>query len=131
MNLDPYNNLEPHIYLENHMNLEPHMDVDPHMNLGPYTSQVLILTQHITGRTDLRMNLLAVRLASINQILDPWLYVIFRKSSIARLIRRIKRCLKVGLFRCLSWYVLLLLLLHLCLMLYIFVRSWWEINLRV
>ncbi|XP_005104579.1 uncharacterized protein LOC101863044 [Aplysia californica] len=53
---------------------------------------VHILITQFTGVTDQRTDLIAVRMASCNQLLDPWLYVIFRKSSITRIIRRLKRC---------------------------------------
>ncbi|XP_035827255.1 uncharacterized protein LOC101863285 [Aplysia californica] len=54
--------------------------------------KVHILITQITGVADQSTDLIVVRMAGFNQILDPWLYVIFRKSSITRFIRRLKRC---------------------------------------
>ncbi|KAH9488091.1 hypothetical protein Btru_065404 [Bulinus truncatus] len=51
----------------------------------------ILLTQ-FTGETNKTLDLIVIRMASCNQILDPWLYVIFRKNSMLRIIRRIKAC---------------------------------------
>ena len=47
-----------------------------------------------TGYTDCVIDLKVIRMASCNQILDPWLYVIFRKNSILRIVRRIRACFR-------------------------------------
>ncbi|GFR89321.1 prostaglandin E2 receptor EP4 subtype [Elysia marginata] len=53
---------------------------------------VHILLMQFTGYTDCVLDLKVIRMASCNQILDPWLYVIFRKNSILRIVRRIRAC---------------------------------------
>ena len=45
----------------------------------------------ISGQMDVTKDLMGVRLASINQILDPWLYILLRKAMFYKLLRRIKR----------------------------------------
>lgn len=49
--------------------------------------------------TNVLLDLAAVRLASLNQTLDPWLYIILRRSTCLRLTRGVKsiktKCLKV------------------------------------
>lgn len=45
------------------------------------------------GTTNRVLDLKVIRMASCNQILDPWLYVIFRKNSLLRIIRRLKACI--------------------------------------
>ncbi|XP_076441181.1 uncharacterized protein LOC143280427 [Babylonia areolata] len=54
---------------------------------------VHILMNQITGKVDLKQDLISVRLASINQIIDPWMYVIFRKTTFLKLLRRLRRFL--------------------------------------
>ncbi|KAL8573972.1 hypothetical protein ACOMHN_029419 [Nucella lapillus] len=44
----------------------------------------------ITGKVDYKQDLISVRLASINQIIDPWMYVIFRKGTFLKLLRRLR-----------------------------------------
>ncbi|CAL1530459.1 unnamed protein product [Lymnaea stagnalis] len=53
-----------------------------------------ILVTQITGKTDNHLDLTVIRMASSNQILDPWLYVIFRKNSMLRILRRVKACFR-------------------------------------
>ncbi|RUS88854.1 hypothetical protein EGW08_003399, partial [Elysia chlorotica] len=55
---------------------------------------VHILLMQFTGYTDCVLDLKVIRMASCNQILDPWLYVIFRKNSILRIARRIRACFR-------------------------------------
>lgn len=54
--------------------------------------QVHILIMQFTGTTNLVLDLQFIRMVSCNQILDPWLYVIFRKNSLLRIIRQVKAC---------------------------------------
>ncbi|XP_052774749.1 prostaglandin E2 receptor EP2 subtype-like isoform X1 [Mya arenaria] len=54
----------------------------------PLTIHILI--NQTTGRVNYRADLMGVRLASINQILDPWLYILLRRSVIIKVFRTIK-----------------------------------------
>ncbi|XP_045160317.2 prostaglandin E2 receptor EP4 subtype-like [Mercenaria mercenaria] len=58
----------------------------------------IIMTQ-ATGIKNVLLDLAAVRLASLNQTLDPWLYILLRRSTCLKItggVRRIKtKCLKV------------------------------------
>ncbi|XP_045160319.2 prostaglandin E2 receptor EP4 subtype-like [Mercenaria mercenaria] len=58
----------------------------------------IIMTQ-ATGIKNVLLDLAAVRLASLNQTLDPWLYILLRRSTcmkISRSVKQIKtKCLKV------------------------------------
>ncbi|XP_045158908.1 prostaglandin E2 receptor EP4 subtype-like [Mercenaria mercenaria] len=49
-----------------------------------------ILINQVTGRINYPADLIGVRLASINVILDPWLYILLRKSVIVKAFRFIK-----------------------------------------
>ena len=44
---------------------------------------------------DVRADLYTLRLASLNQILDPWIYILFRKELFIRIIQCFKECLSV------------------------------------
>lgn len=54
----------------------------------------------ITGKANYIMDLAAVRLASINQTLDPWLYILLRRSFFVKLCSTLKRinfkCLRLS-----------------------------------
>ncbi|XP_071117745.1 prostaglandin E2 receptor EP3 subtype-like [Haliotis cracherodii] len=52
---------------------------------------VHILTNQITGQIDVKKDLISIRLASINQILDPWLYILLRKAMFFKFLRRVKQ----------------------------------------
>ncbi|CAG5119247.1 unnamed protein product [Candidula unifasciata] len=54
---------------------------------------VHILIMQFAGTNNKVLDLKVIRMASCNQILDPWLYVIFRKNSLLRIIRRLKACI--------------------------------------
>lgn len=57
----------------------------------------IVITLASRGRTDPELVLLTIRLASINQTLNPWLYVILRRTLIIKVKKfccRWKRCLK-------------------------------------
>lgn len=45
-----------------------------------------ILINQITGRVNYAADLIGVRMASINQILDPWLYILLRKRVIVKVV---------------------------------------------
>lgn len=47
-----------------------------------------------TGTNNTTLDLMFIRMVSCNQILDPWLYVIFRKNSLLRIIRQVKACFR-------------------------------------
>ncbi|XP_064604570.1 prostaglandin E2 receptor EP4 subtype-like [Liolophura sinensis] len=51
---------------------------------------VQILINLTTGVVNPRADLLAVRLASINQILDPWFYILLRRSVLVKLVSPFK-----------------------------------------
>lgn len=48
--------------------------------------QINILINQISGRVNYAADLLGVRMASINQILDPWLYILLRKRVIVKVV---------------------------------------------
>ncbi|XP_050402899.1 prostaglandin E2 receptor EP4 subtype isoform X3 [Patella vulgata] len=51
---------------------------------------VHIIINQVTGKTDRAKDLISVRLASINQILDPWLYILLRKAMFIKILKRLK-----------------------------------------
>lgn len=55
--------------------------------------QIHILINQTTGRLNYRADLIGVRLASINQILDPWVYILLRKSVIIKCFKTFKNFL--------------------------------------
>jgi hypothetical protein len=44
-----------------------------------------------TGVENVLIDLAAVRLASLNQTLDPWLYILLRRSTCSRIARGFRR----------------------------------------
>lgn len=58
--------------------------------------QVHILLTLSTDNQEPVLGLVAIRLASLNQTLNPWLYVILRKALLARLRRTFTRCVQCG-----------------------------------
>ncbi|XP_077478510.1 prostaglandin E receptor 4 (subtype EP4) b [Stigmatopora argus] len=54
---------------------------------------------HREESTGLDQDLLAIRMASINPILDPWVYILLRKTVVLALVERIK-CLFCRMGRC-------------------------------
>lgn len=52
--------------------------------------QIHILINQTTGRLNYKADLIGVRLASINQILDPWVYILLRKSVIVKCFKTFK-----------------------------------------
>lgn len=52
---------------------------------------VNILINQVTGRKNITMDLLGVRLGSINQILDPWLYILLRKAFLFKVLKHVKK----------------------------------------
>ncbi|VDI32723.1 Hypothetical predicted protein [Mytilus galloprovincialis] len=55
----------------------------------------IIITQ-ITGRHDKMVDLVTLRIASFNQILDPWVYLLFRRESLRRLVGQISKRLPMS-----------------------------------
>jgi len=53
--------------------------------------QIQILKTLMTGQPNYLMDLAAIRLASINQTLDPWLYILLRRSFFVRMCATVKR----------------------------------------
>ena len=51
--------------------------------------QINILINQITGRINYAADLIGVRMASINQILDPWLYILLRKRVIVKVVMNV------------------------------------------
>lgn len=49
--------------------------------------QINIIINQVTGVTNRKADLLGVRFAGINQILDPWLYVLLRKALILKIVK--------------------------------------------
>ncbi|KAL3867726.1 hypothetical protein ACJMK2_040589 [Sinanodonta woodiana] len=49
-----------------------------------------ILINQITGQMNYATDLISVRMAGINQILDPWLYILLRKAMIMKAFRFLK-----------------------------------------
>ena len=54
--------------------------------LFTFVFQINILINQITGRVNYAADLIGVRMASINQILDPWLYILLRKRVIVKIV---------------------------------------------
>ncbi|XP_063420945.1 prostaglandin F2-alpha receptor-like [Mytilus trossulus] len=57
---------------------------------------VRIIISQITGRHDKMVDLVTLRIASFNQILDPWVYLLFRRESLRRLVGQISKYLPVS-----------------------------------
>ena len=54
--------------------------------------QIRVLTNVFSKQTpDYSADLLAIRFASWNQILDPWIYIVLRKEMLARLYKMYRR----------------------------------------
>ena len=53
--------------------------------------QIRIIVTQATGRNNVLLDLTAVRLASLNQTLDPWLYILFRRSTCMRIIKSVRQ----------------------------------------
>lgn len=54
--------------------------------------QIRVLTNVFSNQTpDYSADLLAIRFASWNQILDPWIYIVLRKEMLARLYKMYRR----------------------------------------
>ncbi|KAI8787322.1 prostaglandin E2 receptor EP4 subtype-like [Biomphalaria glabrata] len=51
-----------------------------------------IFLRQFSDKNNPELDLIVIRMASCNQILDPWLYVIFRKNSMLRIFKRLKAC---------------------------------------
>ncbi|XP_071144869.1 prostaglandin E2 receptor EP3 subtype-like [Mytilus edulis] len=56
---------------------------------------VQIIITMVTGKSNFVIDLTTVRLASLNQTLDPWLYILLRKSFIRKLCSYIRRCCSI------------------------------------
>ncbi|KAL4237160.1 Prostaglandin E receptor 3 (subtype EP3) [Mactra antiquata] len=52
---------------------------------------VNIIATMVTGRANKILDLTTVRLASLNQTLDPWLYILLRRSFCTKICRKVKR----------------------------------------
>jgi len=59
--------------------------------LFSYLIQVQIVVTITTGVPNYLLDLTAIRLASLNQTLDPWLYILLRKSFITKIKQYCKR----------------------------------------
>ncbi|XP_052090303.1 uncharacterized protein LOC127726971 [Mytilus californianus] len=62
----------------------------------PKDRLVRIIITQITGRHDKMVDLVTLRIASFNQILDPWVYLLFRRESLRRLVRQISKRLPMS-----------------------------------
>ncbi|MBN3298626.1 PF2R protein, partial [Amia calva] len=70
---------------------------------GPFLVNVLIgSTQNKDKQTSERM-LLAVRMATWNQILDPWVYILLRKAVLKKLFMITRGCCGYKLFNVYKW----------------------------
>ncbi|KAJ8305719.1 hypothetical protein KUTeg_016264, partial [Tegillarca granosa] len=69
----------------------------------PLMIRVLINQSHL-HEVDYKADLLVVRMASFNQILDPWVYILFRKEIIIKVIVCVRRCTKSNFLRHFSIY---------------------------
>jgi hypothetical protein len=49
--------------------------------------QVCILIHQFNGTFDETADLVTLRMASFNQILDPWVYLLFRRESLRKFVR--------------------------------------------
>lgn len=55
----------------------------------PFLIRILINQSHMK-QVDVKADLHALRLASLNQILDPWVYILFRRELLARTYRCVR-----------------------------------------
>ncbi|OWF34923.1 prostaglandin E2 receptor EP4 subtype-like [Mizuhopecten yessoensis] len=51
---------------------------------------VNIIVNQVTGVTNHRVDLMVLRLLAINQILDPWLYILLRRAQLLKILNNIK-----------------------------------------
>lgn len=60
--------------------------------------QVNILVNQVTGVTNHKVDLMVLRFLAINQILDPWLYILLRRAQIVKILNhmKIKICYACG-----------------------------------
>lgn len=71
------------------VNTSPHLFVLPSSSLCFVVSQVFIAQTVLSGsRLDVRYLLLWLRFATGNQVLDPWVYILFRRSILKRIYPR-------------------------------------------
>ncbi|XP_021478885.1 prostaglandin F2-alpha receptor [Oncorhynchus mykiss] len=59
---------------------------------GPLLVNVIILSTQVQGERAFARLLLAVRMATWNQILDPWVYILLRKAILKRLFLLVHSC---------------------------------------
>ncbi|XP_029105978.1 prostaglandin F2-alpha receptor [Scleropages formosus] len=59
---------------------------------GPILVNVVVRSAGARGLQDCGHMLLAVRMATWNQILDPWVYILLRKAVLRKLFRVARRC---------------------------------------
>lgn len=58
--------------------------------------QIQILFTITTGKENKLLDLAVIRLASLNQTLDPWLYILMRRSFLLKVSRTVKRIVCCG-----------------------------------
>ncbi|XP_069128172.1 prostaglandin E2 receptor EP2 subtype-like [Argopecten irradians] len=51
---------------------------------------VNIIVNQVTGITNHKVDLIVLRLLAINQILDPWLYILLRRAQLLKILNNIK-----------------------------------------
>ncbi|XP_052059692.1 thromboxane A2 receptor-like [Mytilus californianus] len=72
---------------------------------APFMIRIIINQSRIFPR-DVKADILSLTLASWNQVLDPWVYLLFRGNTLTRLLRCIKKssfiCKTFGCFNCSS-----------------------------
>ncbi|XP_023671592.2 prostaglandin F2-alpha receptor isoform X2 [Paramormyrops kingsleyae] len=70
---------------------------------GPILVSVVVRSTHTEGQQGCGRMLLAVRMATWNQILDPWVYILLRKAVLRKLFRVARSCCGTHLHILSSW----------------------------
>jgi hypothetical protein len=52
---------------------------------------MVIINQSHAFPKDIKADLMTLRLATLNQILDPWVYILFRREMLAKMSRFIRK----------------------------------------
>lgn len=66
---------------------------------------MVVRSTHTEGRQGCGRMLLAVRMATWNQILDPWVYILLRKAVLRKLFRVARSCCGTHLHILSSWNI--------------------------
>jgi hypothetical protein len=76
---------------------QQNVNLSDHINRKINLFQIQIIFTLSTGKSNYVIDLTTIRLASLNQTLDPWLYILLRKSFIRKLCSYLRRCCSIKL----------------------------------